>query len=307
MGGDPSPVGYFGQTYAIEFTVEGDLDGTTVSPTIDNSPPTGIGNADPQQLYRRTIPNLGLIDPDYTPAQDEDDRRGARGNRLVTFLWIEGSTPGAVGASVDVVDAIDGVTVQQNLGSLAGVTTFYRRGIFIPQGSMIRVSGLSGDAASPVKVRFHVQFLDNAENIADVLNAVCCLEDSESRLELVAQNEGLAAVFTAAVVFTPALTLGPLDLPSGLYRVGFSCGIVSSLLTAPPELLLSVDGANVTPLIYGTFGTALSLATDFPSGFAYVFLGAGSHSFALEHANLTGTGTTATGNRRLELFRMVGG
>ncbi len=71
------------------------------------------------------------------------------------------------------MDATDGsATVQKNIGTFVGATTFFREGIFVPQGSMIRVRGMTG----PVKVRLHIQFLNNARDLAKVLEAICCIE-----------------------------------------------------------------------------------------------------------------------------------
>lgn len=174
------PAGYFNQTYAIEFQVEGDLDGTTVSPTVDNSPPSGESAQDPQNLFRRTVQALGLVDPDYLPAQVENDRRGARGNRFISYIWIEGTSVGSALASVDIVDAIEGTSVQKNLGTFVGETKFFREAIFLPQGSMIRVRGLSGSSASPIKVRLHVQLLEDAQDIAAAFEAQSAVANDQS-------------------------------------------------------------------------------------------------------------------------------
>ncbi len=167
------PTGYFNQTYAVEFTVEGTLDGTTIQPSVLDSPPSGISSSDPQQLLRYTVEDLGLIDPDYMVPVSADDRRGVRGNRLVTYIWIAGPNAGAANAAVDVVDSVDGTpVVQEAIGTFVGTTEFYYRGIFVPQGSMIRVRGMTGTAADPIKVRFHVEYLNNAATVARALEIV---------------------------------------------------------------------------------------------------------------------------------------
>lgn len=88
------PTGYWNQTYAVEFRVEGDLDGSTVQPAILDSPPSGQNPNDPQNLFRKTVDALGLIDPDYTVPEELSGRLGVRGNRLVPFLWISGANAG---------------------------------------------------------------------------------------------------------------------------------------------------------------------------------------------------------------------
>ena len=165
------PTGYFNQTYAVEFEVGGALDGETVQPSILDSPPSGLNPGDPQNLFRRSIDgNLGLIDPDYLVPLNEDDRRGARGNRLVAFLWIEGPVAGDANASVDVVDAVGGTPiVQKNVGTFVGSNKFFKEKIFIPQGSMLRVAGMAASGGVPVRVRYHVQFLDDAIDLIAAL------------------------------------------------------------------------------------------------------------------------------------------
>ena len=167
------PTGYYNQTFAVEFEVSGDLDGTTPSPNVRGSPPSGDNPNDPQNLFRVPVAALGLINPDYTLPEQDNPNLGTTGNRLVTYLWIEGTVAGDADASVDVVDATDAsAAVQKNIGTFVGETTFYREGIFVPQGSMIRVRGMTG----PVKVRLHIQYLNNARDLAAVLQAICCLD-----------------------------------------------------------------------------------------------------------------------------------
>ncbi len=145
----------------------------TPSPNVVGTPPSGQNPDDPQNLFRVPVEDLGLVNPEYTLPDQDNPLLGTQGNRLVTYLWIEGSSPGAPDASVDIVDATDGTaTVQKNIGTFVGDTEFYREGIFVPQGSMIRVRGMTG----PVKVRLHIQFLNDALQLAKVLSAICCLE-----------------------------------------------------------------------------------------------------------------------------------
>lgn len=215
-----TPTGYFNQTYALEFKVEGDLDGATVSPTVDNSPPSGLNAQDPQNLYRRTVPALGLVDPDYLPAPEEDDRRGTRGNRFVSFIWIEGASAGSALASVDIVDAIEGTVVQKNLGTFVGETKFFREAIFVPQGSMIRVRGLSGSSGSPIKVRLHVQFLENARDLAAAFEAQSAVESAIA--------SGQTFLIPSSSIVTSDTTAGPREL----VRYDASAGPFT--ISAPP-------------------------------------------------------------------------
>jgi len=177
------PTGQFNQTLAVELTVEGDLDGVTVAPAIQG-PPFGQ-TTDPQQLYRDDVDALGLINPDYFESDAAEAPLGTYGNRLLTYVWIAGENPGAGDASVDVVDAVEGAAlaqVQQNVGTFVNATSFYRRAVFIPQGSMLRVQGMSGSAVQPIKVRYHVRYLNNAIELARALQAVCAEEESQNPL-----------------------------------------------------------------------------------------------------------------------------
>lgn len=160
------PIGYQNKTYCLDFEVEGALDGTTQGPPIEDSPPSAQNADDPQNLFRRTVQNLGLLDPDYLIPESEEGRQGTRGNRLVTFLWVSGPLAGGPGASVDVVDAVDqSPQVQKDIGSLAGLQRFYTEGVVIPQGSAIRLDGMSATPGSPIRVRIHIQFIDSTTDL----------------------------------------------------------------------------------------------------------------------------------------------
>lgn len=166
--------GYFAQTYTVEFLVPGDLDGVTFSPAIKAPSKTG----DPQQLYRPDVPgNLGLIDVDYLVSQSGPDKRGARGNRYVAWFWLESPVPGAVGASLDVVDIVDGsVAVQKAIQDLSGLSTFYKdTGILVPQGSLLRISGYTNPGGVNIKVRLHIAYLTDAGLVA-AQKTICACE-----------------------------------------------------------------------------------------------------------------------------------
>lgn len=168
------PTGYFNQTYAVEFEVSGSLDGTTVQPEILDSPPIGLNANDPQNLFRIQAENLGLIDPDYLVPADEEDRRGTRGNRFVAFIWISGPNNGDANASVDIVDAVgSGTPVDQKpIGTFVGAPKFYEERIFVPQGSMIRVRGLTANPGDPIRVRLHIQYIDDTLALIEAVNPV---------------------------------------------------------------------------------------------------------------------------------------
>lgn len=184
------PTGYFGKTYCVEFTVRGDLDGTTVQPPLLETPVLDNPGG-PQNFFELEVDgDLGLIDPDYIVPPEVDERRGTRGIRLVTFIWIRGSNAGDPGAAVDVVDAVDEPpVVQKNVGAFAGDPTFYAQGIFVPQGSMIRVQGMSGSAADPIRVRLHIQFIDSTSDLIEITKNILGLrvEDEGALVKAVTQ------------------------------------------------------------------------------------------------------------------------
>jgi hypothetical protein len=223
------PTGQFNQTLAVELTVEGDLDGVTVGPALQG-PPLGQ-TTDPQQLYRADVDALGLINPDYFDSDAAEAPLGTYGNRLVTSLWIVGEDAGDADASVDVVDAADGtVTVQQNIGTFVGDTEYYRRAIFVPQGSMLRVRGMAGSAAQPIKVRYHVQYLNNPLALARALQAV--FSEEEIQNPLVEPYVDVAAGELPDYGFVRA-TGTPLDIPLAIESNG-------------PIWVKNTTGGNVT-------------------------------------------------------------
>lgn len=171
----PSVDGYVVQTYTIEYTVPGSLDGSTLGPSI-TAPTDEPRKNDPQQLYRPVVPDdLGLIDADYVVSEDGPDRVGTRGNRFIPWIWIESPVAGAVGAKLEVVDAVDGtVAIQEEIADLAGLTEFYKNdGILVPQGSLLRISGFNNPGPDTIKVRLHIQYLTDA-GMLFVQRLLCC-------------------------------------------------------------------------------------------------------------------------------------
>ena len=177
------PDGYGIQTETVEFTVSGDLDGITLSPALVSP----ARNLDPQQIYRPPVVtegnpdgNLGLIDVDYLVSEDGPDKRGARGPRYVSQVWITAPAAGAAGASLDLVDNVDGTPVlQEQLDDLSGLTTFFRdRPFIVPQGSMLRVSGFTNVPGGTIQVRISYKFL--TDDIVAAAQAVCACEEDVS-------------------------------------------------------------------------------------------------------------------------------
>ncbi len=192
--------GYQTQTYTVEFQVPGSLDGVTLSPAIQ----APAKNDDPQQIFRPLVlDNLGLIDPDYVVSALGPDKQGTRGNRWISVFWLEAADVGAAGARLEVVDAVDDtVVIQEDIANLAGLTTFYRRkGILVPQGSMLRISGFPV-AATPHKVRITIQYL----SLQDLLLAqkVLCECDPLTESQFDAYfNSAPPPVIGGVLVFVP--------------------------------------------------------------------------------------------------------
>jgi hypothetical protein len=136
------------QTFTLEFLVDGALDGATeVDYDIE-----GVF-FDEDQIYVFSVPgNLGILNIGFF-----GDR--TIGNRFIPWLWVFSSAAGVVGASVDVVDAREGLppAVLDNVASLAGVTSRYvTPAAFVPQGAKLRFNGMTAIIGNPIKIRFNV-------------------------------------------------------------------------------------------------------------------------------------------------------
>ena len=183
------------QTFTLEYIVLGSLDGVTPSPPFSVDP-----NAEdylrpgPDQLYTQVVQNLGVIDPDFGVG-------GSQGNRILAWFWIYGPTPGAPGASVGVVDAQGPGLEQQQLIDLATKTQAYVSAPrLVPQGSRIKVDGLTAAPGQPVVVRFNVLVADTAE---DFLTLCACDTSGGSPGTLSVSDEGsLVASGVTSINFT---------------------------------------------------------------------------------------------------------
>lgn len=273
------------QTYCIEYKVTGSLDGTTEAPEL--AAPRSTGNTHQFYVPSEAVQDLGLIDPDFTPLGIGT----SIANRLVVFLWIKGAAPGGANARVDVVDVDDPSAVQEPIASLNGQTQAYiRSGIFLPQGSALRLQGLVPDANGQITVRLYIQVVDTTEQAALVLEALAAtaLVSGIYRTVFVSklgndENTGLTpeqAKLTISDALLTAATLGPTQadpvvvqvLDPGVYVEDLICisdvfvqgpnAKVIGSITLPPRVVLNLyeveqSGAGVIAISrVGNPGTA---------------------------------------------------
>ena len=236
------------QTFSLEYIVLGSLDGVTPAPSFSVDP-----NAEnylrpgPDQLYTQVVQNLGVIDPDFGSG-------GAQGNRLLTWVWVYGPTPGAPGAEVAVADAQGTELTQQQVIDLAGKTQAYLpRAQLVPQASRIRVSGMSAAPGQPVVVRFNVLV---ADTVADVLALCACASsggdgpaggiDVQDDGAPVVTDAGVLNFIGAGVTATPNGTTADITIPGGVNVTKDSGAVLS------PALQINFIGAGVSAVANGT-------------------------------------------------------
>lgn len=153
------------QTVTVEYAVTVDLDGTTPAPPIDE-----LRLSPDDQIFRGEVESLGIIDPDLTFAG-----AGSFGSRFIPFLWIDTSVVGVPGARVAVLGVrADGTAALQELvEDLAGdAEVFLRRGIVVPQGSVLQIQGFTAPIGSPIHVRMTVMPIASVTEMAEVLRVL---------------------------------------------------------------------------------------------------------------------------------------
>jgi len=141
------------QTLTVEYTVTGELDGTTPAPPIDLNPGGTPFDEDSQIYQGGEVENLGLIDPDLVT------QGGAIGSRNITSIWIDTEELGAPNAGIDVVGVrADGsIALQKEIVDLAGAAGgFVDDGFLVQQGSDVRVDGFVAQLGEPIRVRMSI-------------------------------------------------------------------------------------------------------------------------------------------------------
>lgn len=139
------------QTNTFEFNTQA-LDGQTLvqARTVDDAPlddPQAVPDALQNQVYVSDAPAVGLINVDTSASSSE---LGATGNRAIRWLWISGNTDGLL--EVAIVDAITRRVMEVISGPLVRRSYYRSTPFLVPQGALLRVTGLTGE----VLVRFNV-------------------------------------------------------------------------------------------------------------------------------------------------------
>jgi hypothetical protein len=143
------------QSITVDYLVTGSLDGVSLAPEViidQNDPRATPFDTDTQIFRPDPVPNLGLIDPDLLVG-------GSIGPRCIPFLSIDTTATGDPGASVDIVGVREAgepdVFFQEQIQSLEGATgpIYLGDGFNVPQGSDIRLDGMSAPAGVPIRVR----------------------------------------------------------------------------------------------------------------------------------------------------------
>lgn len=223
MSTSPSPPGYVGQTYTVEYTVFGSLDGSTLGPAL--IVPSN-DNEDPQQIYRPNVPgDLGLIDVDYVVETEGDERLGATGPRLVHVVWIDSPVVGGAAAALQIVDDVDGSpAIQTVVDPLVGLSQFYRNTPFlVPQGSMLRLVDFTNPGPSAIKIRLTIQYVDDLITAQQIVCACATGTAGTTSPPSTFVQESIATENVVGVDATLAagLTSPPISIASvGLYLNG---------------------------------------------------------------------------------------
>lgn len=139
-----------GQTIAYQLTVSESFDGST----LPESAPSAAGEGQFYEAAQREAGLFPINDPGPELAQT------SRGNRWMTWIEVRLDSPGEAGAAIEIVDntSLEGTTiVLKQVADLEGQSLVYiDRGVFMPQGAVLRVRSLNSGGI----LRYHVTFLD---------------------------------------------------------------------------------------------------------------------------------------------------
>lgn len=158
------------QVASLLYRVAGSLDGVTQAPSFSYDPADSVypePNDDNEREFE--VQSLGIV-----PAGRLVDI--AQGDRYIPRLWMHLPIVGPAGSSVDIIDIETGRVVK-NVGSLVGVTSFCKDGIFLQAGNALRFIGASGNgSADPLCISVTTIVPVNASDQAALVEALACAE-----------------------------------------------------------------------------------------------------------------------------------
>ena len=204
------------QQLTVEFQVFGALDGSTPAPKISRDP-TSPDYIVPDARGIIVVPvqgNLGLIDLDLSGGT------ATRGPRCIPWLYLDSPVPGEAFSTFGVLDANPGpgvpVPQPQSTGPVTGgIPEFYSESpVCVAMGSVFGVFGYPA-TIQPKLLRINIVGGQDSEEQALIDQACCCLKSTCS------PENGNSPVITA----------------------------ISGTLSAAPDQVLTVDGANLGTIL----------------------------------------------------------
>lgn len=169
------------QSITVDYIVTEELDGETLAPPVilDATASNRTSFSGNSQIFQpRSVPRLGLIDPDFLIG-------GSIGPRCIPFLSIDTQATGGAEASVDIVGVREAggsdVFFQRQVADLSGLPgpLFIDDGFNVPQGSDLRLRGFDAPAGYPIRVRLTVGVPKSLQDLAAfrclcASDAMCC-------------------------------------------------------------------------------------------------------------------------------------
>jgi hypothetical protein len=137
------------QQITLQYHVTGALNGSTPAPPFTLDPGSSDYVAPSENgVYEFDVSgNLGVLEvPFYGGVAD--------GYRMISAFWLSSGVAGAADAVLDIYDRNSEAFVTR-IASLATSASFYRKGILIPQGTRLVVSGFAASAIRKV-IRYNI-------------------------------------------------------------------------------------------------------------------------------------------------------
>jgi Bacterial Ig-like domain (DUF1927). len=157
----------------LEYRVTGSLDGSTPAPAFAIPPSPASPVVAPENKVVQTVENLGLVDLTGFLGS-----HGQIADRLVKWILIYG--PFLPTSANNIQVAFDGRAEPQTAITIpAGANGLYSRNcIFVPQSGQLMLDGMSASAGEPIIVRMQIWQPQTLNDLADMINACCCLASS---------------------------------------------------------------------------------------------------------------------------------